>query len=231
MNLLSLLWHLQQTDLELEDKSQRARQVDATLANDPALAAARTAHDAAQQQLAAARAQLRDRELEAQTLDAKIKTLEERLYSGRVTNPKELDGMEKDLQMHRRQRDALDDKLLAQMDAVERAQKDAEAKMRVREQAEAARAHELAQLTRERDALAARLAELNATRTQTRGTLAPEALSTYDHLRRKIGRAVAPIKRESCGLCGVATPTGLAHRAREGNELVLCPGCGRILAG
>lgn len=231
MNLISLLWHLQTTDSELDDKTKRARQVDDALANDPDLVAARSADDDAQKRLAATRAQLHDRELEAQTLDAKIRETETRLYSGRIANPKELDSTEKDLQMHKRLRGALDDKMLELMDAVEHAQKLAEEKARARSQAEATRASDLAQLTRERDALAARLAELNSAREETRAALNADARNTYDHLRKtKTGRAVAQIKRDACGTCGVSTPTGLMQRIREGNEIVLCAGCGRILA-
>lgn len=231
MHLLSLLWHLQTTDTELDDKTKRARQIDDALANDPNLIAARGTNDDTQKQLSTLRAQLHDRELEAKTLDGKIKDIETRLYSGRVTNPKELDGMQKELQMHQRQRGALDDKLLELMDAVEQAQKHADETGRALAQAEAARARDLEQLTRERAALTARLAELNTEREQTRAALNVDALRTYDHLRKtKAGRAVVQIKRDACSACGVATPTGLIQRVREGNEIVLCSGCGRILA-
>ncbi len=231
MNIVSLLWHLQTTDAELDDKTKRAQEVEDALANDPNLIAAHSVHDDTQKRLSASRAQMHDRELEAKTLDAKIKGIEERLYSGRVTNPKELDGMEKDLQMHKRQRSALDDKLLELMDAVEQAQKHADEKAGALKQADGTRARDLDQLARERDALAARLAELDTEREHTRAALIVDALRTYDHLRKtKAGRAIVQIKRDACGACGVGTPTGLAHRVREGNEIVLCPGCGRILA-
>ena len=231
MNLVSLLWHLQTTDTELDDKTKRTRQVDDALANDPNFAAARTANDDAQKRLGVLRAQMHDRELEAKTLDAEFKNIEERLYSGHVTNPKELDGMEKDLQMHKRQRGALDDKLLELMDAVEQEQKRADEQANALKQTESSRARDLEQLSHERDSLAARLAELNAERDQMRAALNADVLRTYDHLRKtKAGRAVAPIKRDACSACGVATPTGLVHRVREGNEIVFCSGCGRILA-
>jgi uncharacterized protein len=231
MNVVSLLWHLQATDNELDDKTKRTREVDDALASDPNLVAARSIYDDTQRRLSASRAQLHDRELEAKTLETKIKGIEERLYSGRVTNPKELDGMEKDLQMHKRQRGALDDKLLELMDAVEQAQKHEDETARILKQTDTSRARDLEQLAAERDALSARLAELTAEREQTRAALTADALGTYDHLRKiKAGRAVVQVKRDACSACGVSTPTGLAHRVREGNEIVLCPGCGRILA-
>ena len=231
MNIVSLLWHLQTTDAEIDDKTRRAREVEDALVSDPNLVAARSAHDDTQKRLSVSRAQLHDRELEAKTLDTKIEGIEERLYSGRVTNPKELDGMEKDLQMHKRQRATLDDELLELMDAAEQAQKHADETARALEQTDTSRAHDLEQLAADRDALTARLVELNGEREQTRSALTADALGTYDHLRKtKAGRAVVQVKRDACGACGVGTPTGLAHRVREGNEIVLCPGCGRILA-
>lgn len=231
MNRATLLWHLQTIDREMDDNLARTREIVNALANDPTVATARAVRDAAQKQLADLRATLTDRELEAQGLDAKIKELDARLYSGRVTNPKELDGLEKDSQMHKRLRSALDDKLLGLMDAVEQAQKDAAEKAHTLEHVESARAGDVERWSRERAALARRLDELNATRDQTRASLDADALRAYDRLRQsKAGRAVAQIKRDSCGTCGVSVPTGLASRVRAGEEIVVCPSCGRILA-
>jgi predicted nucleic acid-binding Zn-ribbon protein len=230
MNRVSLLSRLQTIDNELDDKTKRACQVDEQLASDPSIAAARAALDAEQKRLADLRGALRDRELEAKGLDAKIKEIENRLYSGRVTNPKELDGMEKDLQMHKRQRGVLDDRLLELMDAVEQAQKRADDQARALKQLESARASDIAHLSREREELTARLAELTTEREQTRGALDADTLRSYDNLRRTKGRAVAQLRRDACGACGVALPTGLIQRVRAEDETVLCSSCGRILA-
>lgn len=234
MNLLALLWRLQATDTELDEKAKRLEQIDAALADAPNLDAAHAAHTEAQKRLATLRAQLHDSELQALALDAKIKSIEERLYSGRVTNPKELDGMEKDLQMHQRQRRALDDKLLELMEGVEQAQARVDDTAHTLEQIEAARARELEHLAREREALTARLAELRLVREETRAHLNShaDALRLYDQLRQtKSGRAVVQLKRDACGSCGFAIPTAQIQRVREGNTLVLCSGCGRILVG
>lgn len=231
MNRATLLWQLQTIDREVDEKTTHLGAIDAALANDPTIAMACATRDAAQKQVADLRATLTDRELEAQGLDAKIKELDARLYSGRVTNPKELDGLEKDSQMHKRLRSALDDKLLGLMDAVEQAQKNAVEKTHTLAQVESTRAGDVERLSRERAALARRLDELNATREQTRASLDTDVLRVYDRLRQsKAGRAVAQIKRDSCGTCGVSVPTGLASRVRTGEEIVLCPSCGRILA-
>jgi predicted nucleic acid-binding Zn-ribbon protein len=231
MSRTSVLWHLQTIDQELDDKTKRAREVDEALSGDPKVVATRDAWQAAQKQLAEARASLRDRELDAASLEAKIKEIEAQLYGGRVSNPKELDSLEKDLQMHKRRRNQMDDTLLTLMEAVEQALKRVEETARALKKIEETRAGDVAHLAREKELLAQRLAELDAQREQVRAALDADALRQYDHLRRaKAGRAVAPVKSASCGMCGVAVPTGLLNRLRVGDEIVLCSSCGRILA-
>ena len=231
MSRISTLWHLQTIDQEIDDRTKRAREVDEALSSNSTVVAARAALETAQKKLAEARGSLRDRELDAASLDAKIKELEERLYSGRVNNPKELDGLEKDLQMHKRRRNQMDDTLLMLMDSVEDALKQVDEKTQALKQLEGIRADDVAHLAREKESLAQRLDELVGLREQTRAALDADALRQYDTLRRtKAGRAVSQVKSASCGMCGVAVPTGLLNRLRAGDEIVVCSSCGRMLA-
>jgi predicted nucleic acid-binding Zn-ribbon protein len=232
MNRVSTLWHLHTLDQELDEKIRRARQVEGQLAHDPALTTARAALEAEQRALGNLRAALRARELEAESLEAKINKTENRLYGGRVTNPKELDGMEKDYQMHKRQRSELDDQLLHLMDAIEQAEVRVGEKAAALEKIESARAIDVEHLSRERDTLTARLAELAAGREQTRAALDVDTLGLYDQLcHTKAGRAIARLRHDACSTCGVATPIGHINRIHSGDEIVFCSGCGRILAG
>lgn len=231
MSRVSTLLHLQAIDQDLDEKNKRLREIQARLESDPALAAARSDSETADRHLANLRGQLRDRELEAKTADTRIKDMERRLYGGQVSNPKELEGLEKELQMLKRQRSALDDQLLELMDAVDQAQAQTNVRASTLKQTEGTRAVDLEQLTREQKTLTAQLAALASDREQIRTSLDADALRTYDNLRRRLGRAVAQIRRDSCGVCGVSVPTGLIQRARTGTEIVYCSGCGRILAG
>lgn len=214
----------------MDAKTKRARQIDDLLANDQ-VAAARAAVAAEQKRLEELRAALRARELEAQSLEAKIKATEARLYSGSITNPKELEDMEKDQQMHYRQRSELDGQQLELMEAVGLVQRSVDEKSKVLKTAAAARADEVERLKRERESLASRLAQLSIERPEARTALDAATLAMYDQLREtKAGRAMAPLQRDACGACGVQVPTGLVNRVRVGEELVFCAGCGRILA-
>lgn len=230
MNLVSTFWHLQLIDQEIDDKTKRAHQVDLALSSDPALTATRTLAQAEQNKLAKLRATLHNRELEAKSMDDKIKEVNQRLYSGAVTNPKELDGYAKDLEMHKRNRSALDDKLLELMEAIDAAQKLTDEKSIALKHVESKRAGDLGHLSGERAALAARLSELAANREQTRTAIGADDLRTYDRLHQtKAGRAVVQLKRDACGACGMSVPTGLISHVRTGDEIVFCPSCGRIL--
>ncbi len=231
MSRIATLWHLQSLDLEIDEKTKRTRQVDIALANDPKAAAARVALEQAQSKLAEARTALRNQEMEARGLDSKVKEIEERLYGGRISNPKELDGLEKDVQMHKRRRNEMDDTLLAMMETIEAATRQAARATTALENLEATRALEVAQLEREHGSINRRMEELNREREQARALLDAATLRQYDQLRRtKGGRAVAQARNDSCGVCGVTVPTGLLNRVHGGDEIVLCTSCGRMLA-
>lgn len=230
MSRVSALVQLQTIDHELDEKTKRVKQIDEQLAQDPALLAAQSALALEEKQLSDLRTQLRNREMDASSLETKIHSLEERLYGGRVQNPKELDGLEKDLQMHKRQHSDLDDELLHLMDQVEQRQASVDQKRHEQKSLLSARANRMEQLSTERLVVSDRIKELTSMREQARTDLDGDALRTFDHLRRKLGRAVAAVRREACSACGVAVPTGLIQRVRAGDEIVYCSGCGRILA-
>ncbi len=232
MTRVSNLWHLQSLDHERDENARRAQQIEQLLANDPKLAAAQNTRESEEKELAHLRAALHDRELESKTLDAKIKEIESRLSSGRVTNPKELASLERDRQMHLRNRSDLDGKMLEQMDAIERAQNKSTSSGVALKQIESARASEIQKLERERKALASRLDELGSLINQARASLDAEALATYDRLRSaKGGNALARFRNPACTACGMQIPMGPMSRIDEGEELVFCPDCGRILVG
>ncbi len=231
MSRVSHLDHLQSIDQELDEATRHALKIEQDLAGDPALVAARSELDAENKRLAELRALIRNGELETKSIENKMASIQERLYSGRVANPKELDGLEKELQMHKRQRSQVDDRMLQLFEEVDQAQASVNDKASRLAKSEGTRAGDVERLRTEKQDLESRRARLAAEREHTRALLDPGALRTFDHLEAKLGQPVARIRHEACGRCGVAVPTGLIQRARTGNELVMCSGCGRILVG
>ena len=185
---------------------------------------------AGEQDLDDLKSQLRSMELRARDLGIAITDVEQRLYSGKIRNPKELEGMEKDLAMHKRQRTQMDDELLTLMEQVDQVQTRVDHERKTCQSLEGSRANDIQRLSAERDTVNERLLELATARERIRASLDSETLRAYDQLKRKAGRPIASVRHDSCGVCGVSMPTGLVQRVRAGDELVYCSGCGRILA-
>jgi len=224
------LLQLQIVDLERDAKRRRLKQVLAALAEPEALRAAAVAATAAQAEVAPARARRQDLELEAKTLDAKIASVEERLYSGQVKNPKELADLQNDAASLRRRRAALDDTLLEAMVALEDAE---HAEQQTQSQLATLQAQWQADqraLTDEQQQLEAEIAALTGQRDQMSADILPDHLSPYQKLRREhAGLAVARVESDGCSACGVEISDRLLAKGRLSDDLSFCGNCERIL--
>jgi predicted nucleic acid-binding Zn-ribbon protein len=231
MSIVPTLARLQRIDQQFDAKKRRVGEIEATLSDDAVLDSARVELETLVKSASDQRARLREHELKAASLDAKIRELEARLFSGQVTNPKELDGYARDQAMHKRLRGGLDGQILELMDAVDAAQKQVD---RAKEQVarlESERGAHVEEIGKEKQELEEELRELEGERRELRGQLNAKLLATYDQLfKNKAGQALARLRQGVCGACGVSVPSGLAARARQGEELVFCPNCGRILS-
>jgi predicted nucleic acid-binding Zn-ribbon protein len=89
---------------------------------------------------------------------------------------------------------------------------------------------EKVELERRTAAIEKELAELDAMRAQVAKEIDPAVLGRYDRLLRSKGDlAVVPVKHGNCGGCHLQVPTHLTHAAKNGEDLVSCTQCGRIL--
>ena len=230
MNQVDLLYALQQLDLESASHGKRLQEIEATLARNEALEEAKVALQQAQGRLAAARAGLKDRELESQQTSSELRQTEQRLYGGRVRNPKELASLEEKAQFLKRRRASLDDDLLEAMLELDEASEQNQAAEATVQRLEAEWETTQQTLAEERQRLKARLGELHSQREGVVAQVHPGNLQLYEVLRQhKGGRAIAPVQAKACQECGVTVPKALVNRAREGQELIRCPNCDRIL--
>lgn len=231
MNQITLLVELQNADTKSDENAPARALLETKLADRSALQSARVELEASEKRAAELKAALRTLELETNGLGDKLKQVSERLYSGRISNAKELAGLNEDEKMLRRHKSELEDRALDLMEQIEVADNTANEKRAALQKSEAS-AHsrsdkELAAL-RDLERLDAELARK---RTDLRSRLSAETLRIYDDLRQdKKGRAVAIMQNSTCSKCGSQVPSGLIARVKAGQELVFCPNCGRILA-
>lgn len=228
MNPLHQLNHLQQIDEEIGAKKQRLREVLQAQKGNEALEQARTRHERSSEALSEARAQQKELEFELGQVTTKRQRSEDRLYSGKVKNPKELEDLQRENESLGRRRDDLEEELLEAMMFVEGAQEEDEEADAQLEALTADWAQEKAALAREQEELATRLNDLLAQRKEQAARIDAKYLSAYEKTRSKRGTGVAVVQDGMCTACGVRASAGKV-RAAQGGELVRCGSCDRIL--
>jgi predicted nucleic acid-binding Zn-ribbon protein len=230
MSKAETLYRLQTIDLEIDERNHRLKEVTATLEGNEELPRVRQALQDEEKKLSRQRTKLRDQELEMRSLTNKIASVENRLYSGRIKNPKELANLQGEVRYLKRRKGELEDQVLETMIQVE------ESEASVTEQQERlARLEENWQetqvrLSAEQNELINRLRQLKTKRAKLQRTIEAGDLALYEDLRlRRGGRAVVLLEGDLCLGCRVTIPTTKAKQARQGEVLTLCSSCERIL--
>ena len=226
------LHQLQTVEADIDLKSRRLKEVETQLRNNDVVQAARSVVEKAEGRLKKAQAEARRLDLENQGLEGEIKAVEGQLYSGRITNPKELANLEDKLGHLKGQLSKLEDDLLENMLESEEAEtalaESRENLARVETEWQAGQSD----LTQERDTLGQKLTALRAEQDTLRETISAEDLDVFEDLRRrKGGRAVVKLADGVCRGCGVSVPMSKAEAAHGTDELVFCGSCERILDG
>ena len=232
MSVLGQLYRLQLTDSEWDEKSQRLAEVAQSLGVSDEVVHAREEVAEAERALQDSRVKMRALELEAGSLEARLKANQERMYGGKVRNPKELSGLSDEAKSLRRRRTEAEDVELELMLLAE-AQEAGLAERRARlRQTEATWQEQQAVLQAEKEQLEARLGGLEELRSEVRSRIGRADLAFYDDLRAGLGGvAVALLRRGMCQVCGVDVPTGEAQAVERGEGPHFCPVCNRLLYG
>ncbi len=231
MSRAAALLQLQQLDLELDADRARLAAIEAELGDNAAVRAVQRESVEAQAQLHSARVALQQLEYDSQDLNVKIADIDKRLFDGAVTHPKQLQDLQKDLESLRRRRAALEEKQFEALMAAEAAEVRCNALQTALEQAEADAARAHGGLLDERSKVQASVARLETAREALTGSIPPADRELYDRMRPgKRGRPVSRLEDGMCAACGVAPSSSRSQSVRQGNELILCGNCGRILS-
>jgi predicted nucleic acid-binding Zn-ribbon protein len=228
--IAAALYQLQQLDLELERLATEQQAVVKSLQGNARLQELRMEHNRAQQQLRSGLQAQKEAERAFEELDRRLGTQEERLYSGVVSNPKELNALQQEVQYLRAQRSRQEDTALEMMEAVESLQETVRRQAEALQQAEEACTRESAAMLARRDQLGVRKQELQAKRAQMLNSIDAEFISRYEAMRRmKQGRAISKVEQNSCQWCRVILTASELQRVRVSSQLQTCTNCGRIL--
>ncbi|MFN3975332.1 MAG: zinc ribbon domain-containing protein [Dehalococcoidia bacterium] len=228
--VVRLLYDLQQVDLALEALQRSLIALEAKIEDTSSLDAARQRVEQARQQERALRHRQRDLELTLGGLEEKVKELEGRMFSGRISNPKELLAMQEEVRLLKRRISETEDSLLQVMEQVEEASQATKAAQEGYASLEAQWRAQRQEWEQEYQRSLQEKAALEQRKALLMQTLEEAPLALYTRLREsKSGFAVAKVERGVCRACGVAVPQSLLQQARGGKEAVRCPSCGRLL--
>jgi predicted nucleic acid-binding Zn-ribbon protein len=230
MSQVDLLYRLQQIDDEITEKKQRLGVVLRLQQGNSALKEAQELSETAAADLQQYRTQQKDLNLELKSLSDKAKHSEDRLYSGKVKNPKELSDLQSEIDSLNRRRGGLEDEVLEAMIMVEDAQEEADEANANLEQLEADWVTSKEALLTEQNDLVKRIKELNNFRREHVQSIPSQYMAAYDSvMKRSDGSAVVQLSRNRCRGCLVTVPANTIKTAYEG-KLVYCDSCGRILS-
>ncbi len=230
MSRASALLSLQQIDDRIAALTSEIATVEAALRGDPELDRLHKAEATAQEEHRTLGTSARLAELEAASLQSRIRELDRRLYGGTVRNPAELMEMQRELEAMRGRLSAAEDDALERMEQVDRSLatlQGASALVAARESQrseamEPLRAR-LATLTAEKDVLSA---ERDAVRADTD----PSDLSLYARIAAHRRPAVTGLAGEFCAGCHMPVSNEERRAVRTGTGLTQCANCDRILA-
>jgi predicted nucleic acid-binding Zn-ribbon protein len=224
------LYRLQLLDTELAEQRAKLREAESQLGESQELVAARTADSQAQSELAEWATRLKSLEIDLQILSDRLRASEQRLYSGQVTNAKEVGAMQKDHEQWKRSRTRLEDEVLTAMTRLEDCELTAGEARRRLTGIEAHWQTAQEKLSGDVAKLQARIAALLEKRAPVTGGISPADLVAYEDLwKKKGGRAVVLLVGSMCQGCRVTLPSGKVQLVRQATDLVLCTNCGRIL--
>src|SRR4051812_48895574 len=121
---LQRLWKLHQIDSALLEIRNRAASLDPGRAQAAEVKKLQAEMDASPGRIL--QGELTDFELQQKTLQDKIKKFEGQLYGGKVVNPREVEALQKEVSILKRQRDEFDERIIDLLDKLPEAKKKAE---------------------------------------------------------------------------------------------------------
>ena len=231
MEDLERLYHLQEVELSIRQLGDELAGLKKALGETDELLNARSAVHEAEETLEKARKEASVVREKISSVDAQAKSVNQKLFSGRVRNPREVEALREKSESLKRRRASLEDSLLEFMIQIEEWEETlSERRARLTGVEAAWEADQASKRSRIAE-IEAELRRLGEERSGLRSSIPAELLSDYDYLApRKGGMAVARVVEGTCGVCGSVVPRAFLARMRAG-QVVHCGECGRILVG
>lgn len=223
------LLELQAVDGDLAVRNERLDEVAKRIGDDSALRA--LARRLKQEEAEVEEGLSRQRDLDAAVADLteKVNAAEAKLYGGVVVNPRELRGLQADVEMIKRQRWNQEETLLEVMVGLDLSTGNRDASAQQLEQMKRTWKAEQKSLVEEQERLRGETAALVERRGALVARVPPAETALYEQVRKSRPQPVALMHNNTCGACRVGLPGRTAQEVRSSPSPTRCPNCGRIL--
>lgn len=155
------------------------------------------------------------------------------MYGSSVSNPRELQALQGELDSLARRRTTLEDRMLEQMVEAEPLDAELAAVAQRRESLDEGAIAATAALAEIETAIDAELADIDSRRAPLVAELDPELMARYERLRSRFkGVGVARFEGGKCNGCHLTLPAAEAEQVRRearDNGVATCPECDRLL--
>lgn len=227
---LRKLHTLHQLDFAILEIRQRAAALDPGRALMAKIKQAEAERDAADVEVRRLTGEQLDAELHQKGIDDKLKKFDQQLYGGKVVNPREVENINREVEMLKRHRGDLDGKILEVMEELPPIKARFEGHEKVVGELKAQLREYQKKVLAAKEQLEAQFKEAMGRRAALVAAVPAPLLARYEQVRQKnggIGMADAQ-KDGRCGQCGTLLPTKTIEAAKEG-RVVTCEACHRIV--
>ncbi|MDD2472261.1 MAG: hypothetical protein PHT28_05030 [Dehalococcoidales bacterium] len=228
MSIVVKLLGLQELEIDIASLEKAMADARVRLGESPALRKAKEAVCVAEKNSEQLCSRQKELEWQSEELDEKIKVVNEKLYSGRITNPKELSNLQQESGLLSGKAEKIDEEALAIIEQAETAGQVLSQALEKLKNEENRWMAEQQQIKQEMINMEQKLAILRQRRSEVIGEIPSQALQEYERVKAKKGTALARVIQGACEGCRIGLSTAQLQRAR-GETLEKCANCGRIL--
>ena len=230
MTTAKQLFSLQELDLVLDRIWKATEKAERELNADRGMEALEAELKEQTTRLEQIRSQQKTQQEDLETQRERSTRLDDQLYGGSVTNPRDLESLEPEAANARQTLEKLDGELVELSVRAEESQSKCETLEKELADTASAWASRRAELEDEIKSSNLEQSQVAAQRMEMAAILDPASVQQYENLRRtKGGLGVAKVERGLCQACRMSLPTQQQQKVRSAHLTVLCSSCGRIL--
>ena len=224
------LYQLQKLDLRIDQIGAKISNIENLLKNNSQIRDAEVKVKNLEENIHLKEKELSNLDDSSRSKQIKIEQSESSLYKGSISNPKELQDLQIEIDSLKKALHLLEENqlsIMAEMDELNIQLANEKANLsKVFQECEIKNQSlfkEIGELGKEKERLVSEKPVILA-------QISPEFAQVYENLRRiKNKIAVVSIDEESCSACGAIVTAGEIQKSKISNSLCYCPSCGRII--